>query len=47
VTVDRLILIDLNHHVIRRPFFNSAYHGPKVGINSTYKSIEEFDVVRR
>lgn len=47
MTVDRLTLLDLNHHVIRRPFFNSVYRGPKVGINSTYKSIEEFNVVRR
>jgi hypothetical protein len=47
VTVDRLILLDLNHNLVRRPFFNSVYRGPKVGINSTYKSIEEFDLVRR
>ena len=47
MTVDRLILLDLNHHVNRRPFFNSVHHGPKVGINSTFQSIEEFDVVRR
>lgn len=47
MTIDRLILLDFNHHVNRRPFFNSVHRGPKVGINSTFHSIKEFDVVRR
>jgi len=47
MTVNRILLLDLEHHLKRFSFFKKNHSGPKVGINSTYESIEEFKVVKK
>ena len=47
MTVNRILLLDLDHHLKRFSFSKKVHRGPKIGINSIYKSVDELEFVKK